>query len=187
MKSHKRKMKSRLKNMKSHKSTKNTKMHLLWPKRMNLAKKWRMSRAKLVTSNRRPVSTQISLWKRLNPTSGSCPKLPKCHYRNLLSNFSMNANAAFWTASEVNLSLTPNSEQNILNFSLSNCFPLSIIKVWGMPNLQMNSFQKKYYIRASVIVGTASTSTHFVKWSMATIKNFFGDVETGNGPKISIP
>ena len=37
------------------------------------------------------------------------------------------------------------------------------------------------------MVGTASTSTHFVKLSMTTIRNFFYDVETGNGLKISIP
>ena len=43
-------------------------------------------------------------------------------------------------ATDVNLSLMPNSEQKVLNLLLSNCFPLSVIKVWGMPNLQMTSF-----------------------------------------------
>ena len=90
-------------------------------------------------------------------------------------------------ATDVNLSLMPNLEQNPLNLSLSNCFPLSVIKVWGMPNLHMISFQKKCWIHASMMVGTASTSTHFVKWSTATIRNFFWDVKTGNGPRISIP
>ena len=90
-------------------------------------------------------------------------------------------------ATDVNLSLMPNSEQKALNLSLSNYFPLSVIKVWGMPNLHMTSFQKKCWIRASVMVGTASTSTHFMKWSTATIRNFFWDVETGNGHRISIP
>ena len=37
-----------------------------------------------------------------------------------------------------------------------------------------------------MMVETASTSTQFVKWSMATIKNFLQDMETENGPKMSI-
>ena len=32
------------------------------------------------------------------------------------------------------------------------------------------------------MVGTASTSIHFVKWSMAMIKNFFCNLETGMVP-----
>ena len=90
-------------------------------------------------------------------------------------------------ATEVNLSLIPRSEQKFLNFSLPNYFPLFVINVCGIPNLQITSFQKKCCIRASVIVGTAFTSIHLVKWSIATISNFFWAVEMGNGPKMSIP
>ena len=53
-----------------------------------------------------------------------------------------------------------------------NLVPLSDINLLGVPNRHTICFQTKFFTRAAVMVVTASTSIHLVKYSMATIKNF---------------
>lgn len=62
--------------------------------------------------------------------------------------------------------------QKYLNAWLSNFLPLSDMIILGMPNLQTMFFHIKLCTFASVIVARASASTHFVKQSIATSKNF---------------
>ena len=59
--------------------------------------------------------------------------------------------------------LIPNLEQKSLKSWLSNCRPLFDMIVRGILNLQKMFFHTKFWIFALVMVGSASTSTHFVK------------------------
>ena len=59
--------------------------------------------------------------------------------------------------------LMPRPEQKSLKAWLSNCRPLFEMIVSGIPNLQIIFFQTKLWILASVIVDSASASTHLVK------------------------
>ena len=68
--------------------------------------------------------------------------------------------------------LMPRPEQKSLKAWLLNCHPLSKIIISGIPNLQIIFFQTKLWILASVIVDNASASTHLVKQSIVTSKNF---------------
>lgn len=59
--------------------------------------------------------------------------------------------------------LIPRSEQNLLKFVLSNCFPLSEMIVLRMPNRQTMHFHRKAFIFGSVMVVRGSASAYFVK------------------------
>ena len=83
--------------------------------------------------------------------------------------------------------LIPNPKQKFLKSQLSNYHPLSNMIILGIPNLQTMFFHMKFWIFASVIVSSASISTHFVKQSIATSKNFTCLLPWGSGPTMSIP
>ena len=81
----------------------------------------------------------------------------------------------------------PRFEQNDLNPWLSNWRPLSEMIVLGMLYLQTMFFHTKFCILASVIVARASTSTYFMKLSIATSRNFTCFFLCDKGPTLSIP
>ena len=76
---------------------------------------------------------------------------------------------------------------NALKALQSNCLPLSEMSTLGMPNLQMMCPHTKSIIWRAVIVGIASASGHFRKYSTATSTNFFCPVVLGKDPRMSIP
>ena len=80
-----------------------------------------------------------------------------------------------------------NCEQKSQNELLSNYFPLSETKTLGMPNLHMMHLQTKLCMFFFVIVARASASTHFVKQSMPTTRNFSYQIVVGNVPIMSSP
>lgn len=59
--------------------------------------------------------------------------------------------------------LIPSSTQNPLNFALSNCLPLSVIIVHGIPNGQIIFHNTKFRTLASLMVASGSASAHLVK------------------------
>ena len=58
---------------------------------------------------------------------------------------------------------------------------------WGAPNQHTILSHKKFSTLFYVIVATAYTLTHFVKYSHATIKNLFCALASGKDPRISNP
>ena len=81
----------------------------------------------------------------------------------------------------------PKSWQNFQNLGLSNCFPLSDMITFEMPNLQTTFFRRKLVILVSMIVVVGSASTHFVKKSIATIRNLYYFFPIRSSPIMSIP
>ena len=69
--------------------------------------------------------------------------------------------------------LVPMWPQNSLNFSESNCFPLSTVSNLGTLNLQTMFCQKNFLIVSEVMVASGFVSIHLVKYSMATTPNLF--------------
>ena len=78
-------------------------------------------------------------------------------------------------------------EQNWVILSPFTCGPLSMMIRWGIPNRQTIFSHKNFSTLFCVIVATAFASTHFVKYSQATIKNFFCAFASGKGPRMSSP
>ena len=78
-------------------------------------------------------------------------------------------------------------EQNYEILSPFSCAPLSMMIRWGIPNWQIMFSHRNFSTLFWVIVATASASTHFVKYSQATIKNFFCALASGKGSRISSP
>ena len=78
-------------------------------------------------------------------------------------------------------------EQNCEILSPFNCGPLSMMIRWGIPNRQIMFSHRNFSTFFWVITTTASASTHFVKYSQATIRNFFCALASGKGLKISSP
>ena len=68
-----------------------------------------------------------------------------------------------------------------LNFSESNCLPLSVMNSFGTPNRQMIFFHTNFCTAAEVIAPRGSASIHREKYSTATFR------ATGNGPMMSSP
>ena len=85
------------------------------------------------------------------------------------------------------LFLIPRLEQNDQNPWLSNWQPLSKMIVCGISNLHTIFFHTKFCTFASVIVASASVSTHFIKQSIEMSKNFTYFFPCGKGLMMSIP
>ena len=77
-------------------------------------------------------------------------------------------------------------EQNNLNPWLLNWQLLSEMIVYGISNLQTIFFHTKLRTFTFVIVASASASTHFVKQSITTSKNFTYFFPYDRGPIMSI-
>ena len=75
--------------------------------------------------------------------------------------------------------------QNYAILSLFNWNPLSMTIRWGTSNRHTMLSHRNFSTLFYVIVATASTSTHFVKYLHATLKNFFYTLASGKGLKIS--
>ena len=76
-------------------------------------------------------------------------------------------------------------EQNCEILSPFSCGPLSMIIHYGTPNRQTIFSHRNFSTLFCVIVATTSASTHFVKYSHTTIRNFFCALASGKGPRIS--
>ena len=83
--------------------------------------------------------------------------------------------------------LIPNCKQKSLKESLSNCFPLSETKTLRIPYMQTMFFQTKLLTFFSVMEAKTSGSTHLVKQSMPTIRNFSCRIVIENGPMMFSP
>ena len=71
--------------------------------------------------------------------------------------------------------------QDSLNLSESNCFPLSTVKVFSTPNLQIMFCQKNFFTASKVIVASGLASIHLVKYSITTTANLFPPCQGGSG------
>ena len=78
-------------------------------------------------------------------------------------------------------------EQNCEILLPFSCDPLLMMIRWEIPNRQIMFSHKKFSTFFWVIVAIVSASTHFVKYSQVTIKNFFCALASGKGPRISSP
>ena len=88
------------------------------------------------------------------------PLLEFAHY-DLIN--SLGLPIPLWIAEVEYLFLMPKSQQYLLKALLSNWRPLSVMRVWGIPNRVTIFFQTNLLASTSVIFANGSTSTHLVK------------------------
>lgn len=81
----------------------------------------------------------------------------------------------------------PCSLHQSLNGFFVNYESLSLISVFVLPNIMRIFFQINIIIFLSVTIDTTSTSIHFVKLPISTIKDLIHPAASKNGPRISIP
>jgi len=81
----------------------------------------------------------------------------------------------------------PRSLQVSPNCWLANYFSLYEISFLGILKRHTTFFQRKVCTLWTVITATGSTSIHFVKYSIATIRYFNCRIAWGKGPRMSIP
>ena len=126
----------------------------------------------------------------LGNSSGHMPFAPSSRVLIILSKdrfVTLTCPLACGWAGEEQWFLIPNCEQKSWNESFSNCFPLSETKTLGMPNRHMMHLQTKLRMFFYVMVAIVSTSTHFVKQSMPTTRNFSCRTAVENDPMMSNP
>ena len=61
--------------------------------------------------------------------------------------------------------------QNLVICSIFSWGPLLTTILWGTPNLQITFSHKNFSTLLSVMLATTSASTHFMKYSQATMAN----------------
>lgn len=81
----------------------------------------------------------------------------------------------------------PNFSQNLRIFLLLNWVPLSEINIFSMLNLVTKFSHRKIFTFESAILTKGTTSTHLVKYSVATNKNFLKSKAFGKSLIMSSP
>ena len=76
---------------------------------------------------------------------------------------------------------------NSLNLSELNCFPLSTVKVFSTPNLQIMFCQKNFFTASKVIVASGLASIHLCKVLDCYYYKFVSPCDGGSGPMRFMP